>query len=504
MNDHSVSTTTTPRYFSLGGLLALLVGLGLFYISWKYWYFVRQWSDTLRIANFTSAFCLTLWGLKQLISDWQSRRNVQLARRQKKTRVSIPMEGIIFLIIMSVMFVGSMLGRNNMLLLVFSVLAGAFVTNGYISFNLLRRLSVKRQVPPVVVAGEPVNVYLEVSNNKRMAVWVLTVTDELNGQRESLEANLVFTRIGGRERKISHYQLQLTQRGRYTLGPLILSTRFPLGIVERSTTLINTEEIVVCPRLGKLEASHSTRVNQDQLVLRNATRPGAYDDEFHRIREYRHGDNPRAIHWRTSARRNELMVREYHESRDDNLTVLLDLWQPKSAGIEDWECVESTVSFAATLIHDHISSVRDSEIRIASQGADYSEWCGQTGLGGWQSILTYLALVESGSSDSFESLQEFWAKHHSAHTRYLLLTTRTLDEVSHLLEKMAGHQENTLGGYFEREVLIYSCVKGALAGIFELPEFLRQHDREFEENARPPVESGRQANALPLVAGGKS
>lgn len=497
----STPSSPPPRFYSLTGLLSLLVGFGLFYACWKYWYYVRSWSDTLRIASFTSAFGLTLWGLKQIITDWQSRKNAQAAKRQKKNRVSIPVEGIIFLVIMSVMFVGSMLGRNNMLLLVFSVLAGAFVMNGYISFNLLRKLRVKRQVPSMVVAGEPVNVYLEVSNNKRMAVWVLTVTDELNGHRESLEANVVFTRIGGHQRKISRYQLQLVQRGRYTLGPLILSTRFPLGIVERSTTFVNTEEIIVCPQLGRLAKTLSQRINQDQLVLRNATRAGTYDDEFHRIREYRRGDNPRAIHWRTSARRNELMVREYHESRDDNLTVLLDLWQPHSAGIEDWECVETTVSFAATLIHDHIGSVRDSEIRIACQGAGYSEWCGQSGLGGWQSILAFLALAESGHPDSFDFLQDFWARHHSPHTRFLLLTTRTLDEVSRLIEKPGNHRKNGATGNFEREVLIYSCVTGALEGIFELPEILRRSEPQGEERTQQAVKSPPGLSSISASSG---
>jgi hypothetical protein len=196
------------------------------------------------------------------------------------------------------------------------------------------------------------------------------------------------------------------------------------------------------------------------------------------------------------------MVREYHESRDDNLTVLLDLWQPKSAGIEDWECVETTVSFAATMIHDHISSIRDAEIRIACQGAESSEWCGQSGLGGWHSILTFLALVESGTPESLDFLHGFWAGHHSAHTRFLLLTTRTLDDFARLIEKLGTHRENTEVGYFEREVLIYSCVTGALEGVFEVPEILRRPDPENEEKARPHADSPRESLPLSASRGG--
>jgi len=51
--------------------------------------------------------------------------------------------------------------------------------------------------------------------------------------------------------------------------------------------------------------------------------------EIHGVRSYRSGDNPRLIHWRTSARRGELMVRELEDVPSDNLLVIVDPTHPQ-------------------------------------------------------------------------------------------------------------------------------------------------------------------------------
>jgi len=459
---------------SLPGLLSLLAGCGQIFATWKFRAYTNSWDDSLRILNYAVAFCLTLWGVKQIVMEWQSRPPRSKTSRstlRNQYRVNIPIEGMVYLVIMSVMFIGSMLGRQNMLLLVFSLMAGAFVANGFISFNLLRKLTVKRQLPSLITAGAPANIYLEVSNRKFMTVWVLTVTDAIFNNNESLKASIVFTRIPGYGKKLGQYRIQLMQRGKYQVGPVVFSTRFPLGIVERSAVVNINEEVIVCPRPGRLLVSRQALRSQDQLVMRNTTRVGAYDDEFHRIREYRHGDNPKAIHWRSSARRNELMVKEFHESRDENLMILLDLWQPGYPETDHLECVETAISFATTLIQDHLSAVRDSEIRVAGLGNKFSEWVGAAGMSGWESVLEYLALLEAGPSTDLEELQTYWKSQRKADTRTLLITTRTLQELFEIfVPDKQGEPDESIS--FESDLLIYTATQGGLDDLFEPPENL--------------------------------
>ena len=72
--------------------------------------------------------------------------------------------------------------------------------------------------------------------------------------------------------------------------------------------------------------------------------------EYHGLRGYRAGDSPRWIHWRTSARRGELMVKEFEHQNEQDLAILMDPWLPRiKAGAEQREAIEQAISFAATL-----------------------------------------------------------------------------------------------------------------------------------------------------------
>jgi uncharacterized protein (DUF58 family) len=72
--------------------------------------------------------------------------------------------------------------------------------------------------------------------------------------------------------------------------------------------------------------------------------------EFHGLRDYRSGDSPRWIHWRTTARRNELMVKEFEQHNEQDVAILVDPWLTRTkTSPEEREAVELAISFAATL-----------------------------------------------------------------------------------------------------------------------------------------------------------
>src|SRR5262249_35916154 len=111
------------------------------------------------------------------------------------------------------------------------------------------------------------------------------------------------------------------------------------------------DELIVYPRLGQLSRRWF-------LVQRQATenRRGQRHDrsaqqiEYHGLRDYRSGDSPRWVHWRTSARRGELMVKEFEQQNEQDLALLVAPWFPRSkATYEQRESVEQVISFAATI-----------------------------------------------------------------------------------------------------------------------------------------------------------
>ena len=163
------------------------------------------------------------------------------------------------------------------------------------------------------------------------------------------------------------------------------------------------------------------------------TRPGSFDDEFYRLREYRLGDNTSAIHWRTSARRNELMICEYHQVRDQGLSILLDLWLPNNPADEHRERVELAISFAATVGLEHLQQSRESSLNVAASGRGQSHirWEGQVGQSLVESLLDWLALVQAGASRHVEDMLNEAKQVQLSSAKLLLITTRKTTDASY-------------------------------------------------------------------------
>lgn len=365
----------------------------------------------------------TLWGVREILSRLlPSLRSYD----RPQNRITVPRPGLVYLVIMAVMFVGSLLGRSNMLMLVFALMIGPWVLNGWITFNMLKRTRVERRVPPHAMAGEVVTAEIILHNRKRwIAGWLMAVRDRITGPHEQLEADVLFARVPARSTRSAVYHLRLMQRGTYELGPVLVSTRFPLGLVERSLMFEAPDQLIVFPRVGRLTPEWKRRCGiSDELVHRRDTKRGTFEDDFHRMREYRWGDNPRAIHWRTSARQNQLMIREYHQSRDWNLLILLDLWLPRRPLEEDRDRVELAISFAATICVDQLRLGRDASLYAAVAGATLMEWEGPSRPASIESLLAMLAVQDAGSHTDLEGALQRVLSRRAHSTRIVFITTR--------------------------------------------------------------------------------
>jgi uncharacterized protein (DUF58 family) len=414
------------RSVSLPAMLALLLGAGALFVLNKFDFLFGEMSGTWRALLWGGAIAFLLWGTIRSFSDLprrSSRRRFGFGRH----RVSLPRPGQFYLVIMIVIFSGSLLGRSNMLMLVFSMMAGPFVVNGWITYSMLQRTSLERAAPERVMAGEPITVELVLSNRKRlMNCWLMSAHDTIQNGEERLDPSVLFARVPAGGKRSAPYHARLMRRGRYRFGPAQLTARFPLGIVERGLMLPLPGEILVYPRLGRLSARwmHEHFLATD-LVERRELRQGAFDDEFHRIREFRWGDNPRAIHWRTSARHNALMVREYHQSRDLNLMVLADLWLPTRPSTLERERLELAASVAATMCVSHMKQSRDSTLHVAIAGRQLEQWDGESRMANAGPLMDRFALAEGSPIPNLKTMLEQAAAKRLHGIRTVLITTRT-------------------------------------------------------------------------------
>jgi len=423
MQDRPEQSTSNSVIVTI--LISFASGLGLIWAARKFANY-ETFGSEFKYLFFGLAAILILWGIKQSSNLLNPTRTNRHRKRASRQQIGVPREGAVYLLIMGVMFVGSLLGRSNMLMLVFAMMAGPFILNGWLTYMLLRQTKLRRQMPKRCMAGESVSIEIQLESRKRwLSTWLMAVNDTTYNETELLQAGVLFARVPPSESRSAYYQLQLANRGKYEFGPMLLTTRFPLGLVERGKTFEVLGDIIVHPRIGKLapEWQRSLMISGD-LAIQQRPRVGSQNDEFHRLREYREGDNPTAIHWRTSARRNELMVREFHQSRDQPLIVLLDLFLPKQAFAADRDRVELAISFVATVCVEQLSAGHTSQLSLIANGTQVDQWDTQTNGASLESLLDLLAGVQAGTADHVDEMSDLCLQYRTSQHQIVLITTQ--------------------------------------------------------------------------------
>lgn len=430
MSERSASPSVAPRRLSLGGILTGLAALGLAILYVRLPYMSSTWP---RYYHGLFYLLLTGMSLSTLLSfGWVKIPEAWLQRVPSfgANRVYIPREGVGYLLIMCVLFIGSSLTQYNTLMLVFAAMAGPFVVNGSLAYTMLKNARVKRRTPPRAMAGELFSVEVELENaTPWLSLWMMVVQDQIAYREETSYPSILFTRVAPATAQLGHYQVRLLQRGRHRFGPINISSRFPLGLVERGCLLQAAGEMLIYPRIGRL-SSHWKRklLGASELVETSQPRAGMFDDEFHHLREYRAGDNPRAIHWRSSARRNMLIVRDFQQNREHHLAVLIDLW-PATSNPGGPPLIEQVLTLVATLCCEHRRSCRGATLTVMGCGRDVFRWEMQAHDSGLESLLDQLALIEPAQSDRCAATLNELLQGASSSTRVVVVSTRLQTDV---------------------------------------------------------------------------
>jgi uncharacterized protein (DUF58 family) len=253
------------------------------------------------------------------------------------------------------------------------------------------RLHVVRGVAPDrVMRGDPCQVTLEVSNAR--AWGALSVVGEDACGPRTVPVPLVRLRPG--HATTVSYPVPTARRGVVRLGPLRVGRRDPFGLARVQRSYGGTDQVWVYPYLHPIAAvpAGSSR-NLDGLAERVPHGSITFDT----LREYVPGDDLRHVHWRTSARIGELMVRERVDTSRPRIVVLLDDRAAVHADdtFEDaCEAAASVVAAAARAdLAVHLLTASGTSLAVASDSSGYldllaearlhtDDELGQGGLGG--------------------------------------------------------------------------------------------------------------------------
>lgn len=430
-----------------------------------------------------------------------------LQRVGMRSRVLLPREGLVYLAVMLILAVAALLGRSNMLLLLFGLMAGPFVLNGWVVVTMLHKVSVRRQIPSSATAGEFFSVELQVANSKPwFSSRLVEVRDVIEDSRHKLreESGVTFVRIPPQESRSGSYQVRMSNRGLYRFGPLRVSSRFPLGIGERGSQVSDRDEIIVHPAIGRLKSGWLRRERElSESMNRQHSRLGVFDDEFHRIREYRTGDNPRSIHWRSTARRGELMLQEFEQKREADLVVLLDLHEQSDFSAAD---VELAVSLAATICVEQTLRASSGTYRLIIAGKSIED-IHTTGAGRFrEAALNALAVCEAAPGADLAGMMSL-VRHSdvSSSERFVVITPR-VSRAETLLNELSANGDARSMSLIPRTTIIPARTT-ELHRIFE-PVSLVANVRRSESSAaatsaaNQPAKDGQLDNQVAATASG--
>jgi uncharacterized protein (DUF58 family) len=192
------------------------------------------------------------------------------------------------------------------------------------------RLEVGRTVTPRRVhAGAPARVELTVRNVADRRTPVLRLHDPVSGTQG---ATVLLAPVDDLDHVRSAYRLPTERRGLVTIGPLAVTVADPFGLAAVSSDAAPRVELTVLPHVDDILPPPRAGGDEPLSGLRQTTLANAGGDDFAMLRSYVVGDDLRRIHWPSSARHGDLLVRQDEVHRQGRTIVILDTRAQTHAG----------------------------------------------------------------------------------------------------------------------------------------------------------------------------
>jgi len=292
-------------------------------------------------------------------------------------------------------------GQRDLLRVAVLVMALPLVSALVVSRTRYRLASSRRMEPARTPAGSEARVVLRLENVSRLPTGLLLLEDRIPyvlGARPRFVLDRVEP-LGVRE---VAYPIRSDLRGRFGIGPLAIRLTDPFGMCELVRSFTSTDTFVVTPvteRLPPVSLGGEWTGSGDS---RSRSIAAAGDDDVI-TREYRRGDDLRRVHWRSTARYGELMVRREEQPWESRAVVLLDTRALAHRGDGPGSSLEAAVSVAASVgVHlGHagftVELVTDSGERIGSAVGDDLTGTHE------ELLLDALAVVEASANRSLRT-----------------------------------------------------------------------------------------------------
>jgi len=238
-------------------------------------------------------------------------------------------------------------------LLALAVAAVMLLVGGalWLSFGSGLDLAITRRVRPQrLQVGAQGRIDISIDNRASRATPLLTATDLFDEGRRAARFLVPPLTPGGTAR--AAYRIPTRRRGRYRVGPLTVRAADPFGVTSRALATVGEIDVLVRPRVHPIVApvAVGSRVSADADAVARQSVVSDLGDEFLTLREYEMGDDLRRVHWRSTARTGDLMIRQDEARWRSKAAIVLDV-HPDGHDDESFEvAVEATASVVARLV----------------------------------------------------------------------------------------------------------------------------------------------------------
>jgi len=266
-------------------------------------------------------------------------------------------DGRWFVIMTVLVGVGAVNTGNNLLYLLLGMMLGLILVSGVLSERVLKGVTVKRLPSGDLFAALPMRISYEVRNDKRFFSSFSINVDEHESRetrgtrrvtlglpferprrRKAREAeddpgppSALATRIPPKKAVVITGEYVFPQRGLYRYVGIDLGTRFPFGFFQKIRPIREPVEVLVYP---EIRHDIGGKTFDDMLFGEVHRASEGRGGDFFGLREFRAGDDRRDVHWKVSARRNQLVRRLYERQDNEAIALYLYNWAPTGQGAE--------------------------------------------------------------------------------------------------------------------------------------------------------------------------
>jgi uncharacterized protein (DUF58 family) len=297
----------------------------------------------------------------------------------------------------AVAVVAVVLGEKDLLRLAILLAALPLLAASYVGRSRYRLACTRSLQPHRTQVGASARVVLRLQNLSGLPTGTLLLEDRLPYALGS-RPRLVLERLARHQASSVAYTVRAEVRGRYEVGPLVVRLTDPFGLCELTRSFPSVDHLTVTPVVHPLPSVRMTGEYAGSGDSR-ARSVAVHGEDDAATREYRHGDDLRRVHWRSTARTGELMVRREEQPWESKATLVLDTRAAGHRGegpTASFEWAVSTIASIAVHLRQHGYKLR----MVTGSGIDVDA----AEIDGDGILLDYLAEVRADPRTDLASL----------------------------------------------------------------------------------------------------